>query len=47
MGDDWRYLERKGEVFEGEVEVADGPVEIYARFSGSFDFDCLLEYNSP
>ncbi|HUU28028.1 MAG TPA: hypothetical protein VM123_09465 [archaeon] len=47
MGDEWRHLERNGEIFEGEVEILQGSVEVYARFAGNMDFDCLLEYNLP
>ena len=43
-GGKWHKLSLNGESYEGEVEAAAGPVEIYARFPGSLTHDCLLEY---
>ena len=43
-GDQWNQLLLKDGVFEGEVATQEGPVEIYARFPGSINYDCLHGY---
>jgi len=45
-GGEWHQLIPRDGVFEGDVETEAGPVEVYARFPGSFTYDCLLEYDS-
>ena len=42
----WSMLQRRGDLFEGEVTIAAGDIGVYAKYPGSKDFDALLEYRS-
>ncbi|MFH1069849.1 MAG: hypothetical protein V1794_09565 [Candidatus Glassbacteria bacterium] len=46
VDDRWEQLASVDSVFGGEVTVDGASVGIYARFHGSLDYDCLLEYET-
>ncbi|MBI4338478.1 MAG: hypothetical protein HY680_00835 [Chloroflexi bacterium] len=46
MGDDWRYLDLKDGVFQGDVKISGADVGVYARFPGSTQFSGLLTYTT-
>ena len=44
MGQDWIPLKKRGDAFEGTVNIRKGAVRLCAKFPGRKDFAVLLEY---
>ena len=44
INEDWIPLKKRGDVFEGRVNIRKGAVRVGAKFSGRKDFAVLLEY---
>jgi hypothetical protein len=45
-GKKWFYLQKSGDVFEGNVEVKDEPLRVCVNFGDSRDYRVLLAYNN-
>ncbi len=45
MNDDWFPLEKMGDMFQGNVKVRKGKVEVYGNFTGKNEYKGLLEYS--
>ncbi len=43
-GNEWDYLRKNGDRFEGTVEITSGTMTVYAQFPGERQFQALLEY---
>jgi hypothetical protein len=46
QGERWHHLARQGELFEGEVKISKGEVELCAKFPGNETYYGLLSYTS-
>ncbi len=46
MGNDWRYLDLKDGVFQGDVKISGAEVGVYAKFPGNTQFSGLLTYTA-
>lgn len=44
-GDEWDFLKKDGNRFEGKVEISAGKVAVLAQYPGKNEFQELLEYN--
>jgi hypothetical protein len=44
IGDEWFHLEKKGDLFEGDIEIRKGKIGVYAKFLDKENYTGLLEY---
>ncbi|MGB4645586.1 MAG: hypothetical protein WBH76_06790, partial [Dictyoglomaceae bacterium] len=44
VGERWVFLNKKGDIFTGEVIIDDTKVTVYAKFPGERQYSGLLEY---
>ncbi len=43
-GDEWDFLKKAGNIFQGTVEIDSGNVSLLAKYPGKKDFEVLLEF---
>jgi hypothetical protein len=43
-GEEWDFLKKKDEKFEGTIEISAGDVTVFAQYPGKTEFQALLEY---
>ena len=43
-GEKWSHLKAHGGLFEGNVTLSEGDINVYAKFHGQELYDCLLRY---
>ena len=46
IGQDWYQLSKDGDLFQGDVTVKQGEVQVCANFTDSSKYSCLLSYTS-
>ena len=47
VGDDWHQLQKQGDLFQGDAAIAEGEIEVCAKFPGEALYSCVLRYTAP
>jgi len=47
VGDDWYQLQKQGDLFQGDAAIAEGEIQVCAKFPGETLYSCVLRYTAP